>query len=87
MESKNQDQELKLETIEQNGVYHLIADGKRIGTYPNEQAFKAGAREAVRAWAESLGIDLKQKTELIPRHAVPETNLHRTIIKLLRPKV
>jgi hypothetical protein len=83
-----QDTHLSIEKEETNGVWHLIVNAQRVGTFPILEAYKRAAREATRAWLQSLGVDPKTTKieEYIPRHPIPETNLHRTIIKLQKPR-
>jgi hypothetical protein len=86
MQNDEQYQYLNLEKEVQNGVYHLKVGGERIGSYPNYEAWKAAAIETLRAWIKSLGVDPKSKIEeYIPRHAVPESHIHKTVIRLERP--
>ena len=75
---------LQLEKQEQDGVWHLIANGARIGTYPTEAAFLAAAKACALEWVAAQGCDLDQEVTVTERRAKPETNRHSALIKLMR---
>jgi hypothetical protein len=75
--------ELRMEKQEQGGVWHLIVNGERVGTYPSYEAFKAAKmaaykreyyrknKDALNAWKREYRQENREKLNAQQRIYLP----------------